>query len=104
MVGQAAAAGCEILDALFERLLHVVDRVDGQACGLAQTSQVRRKARIGNVQRLLRTESRQNAHVKAIFLRQQTVIMQVVRRVVRRAERADIARGDERARRALRGL
>ena len=104
MVGQAAAHARKVLDALRQRLLYVVNRSDIDAGRRAQLLQVGRVVRIDNVQRLLRAEGRQHAGRKALILRQHAMVIQVIDRVVGRAERTDVALGNQRARRARRAL
>ena len=104
MVGQAAANAREILDALRKRLLYIVDRADIDAGRRAQLLQIRRVVRVNDVERLLRAEGRQHTGRKALFLRQHAVVVQIVDRVVGRAQRADVALLNERTRRPRRAL
>ena len=104
MVGQAAAHARKILDALPERGLDVVDRADVDAGRRAQLLQIGGIVRVDDIERLLRAEGGQDFGLKALVLGQHAVVAQVVDRVIGRAERADVALRDQRARRACRAL
>ena len=101
MVGQAAAGLREEVGAAGKGFLHIVHRADFHAGGGAQLFQIGRESGVHEVERLFRAEGGQYGDVKCRVLREQAVIPQVVRRVVRGAQRAHVAFPDERAGRTL---
>ena len=98
VVGEAAAGGGEVLDALLERGLHVVRRAYGRAGRFGELRGVGREVRRIDAERLVGAEGRQHLRLKAFVGREQLVPAQVVGGVVGRAERADVEGGNQRAR------
>ena len=95
MIRQPASSFGKVVQALGKRAAHIIDRADLHPCRISQLLHVRRESGIRDIQRLLRSECGEDLCRKS-FLCKQAVILQIVRRIICRAECAHIALCDQR--------
>ena len=104
LVGQAATAAGEVVQPLLEGSFHIVKGADVHPGGGAQLLEVDGVLVVFHVKDFVRPEGGQHLGAKALVLRQQLVVLQVVGGVIRGAQGPDLAGGNQGAGCALGAL
>ena len=104
LIGQTAATGGEIVHALMQGGLHIVQRSDIHTSGGAQLLEVDRILGVFHMERLVGAEGGQHPGGKGLVLGNEPVILQIVGGIVGGTQRLHVAGGDESPGRSLRAL